>query len=809
MSDVLFWQQKLKQDDPFLEPSLPLAFYHPSLLRTLTKEESQTKLSPEKLQPSAEDKKNGNECQLTPQEQAFMSRTNTVLAKELPTRDTPSPPDNSSKFNESWPTSERPSSIESPLSLRSSSGHKVNGDLSGSSVVLTRAEEGELLALLKKQSRLSSSSSSSSFKINEETGRPTTQPQHSSVLARYIHRFRHAAPQSREERAGDPEGDLWWLSPPTRDTTRASSSDGQQDITSKLTQRMPGINKEERPVRRLSSNPARKELSSIPARRGSSSIPARRGVQLNNVPLMDTNKLSASSDRDGLSSVDAETLLLQEKAQHLLELSESSLLSVPIVSSEGIGSSSPSQPSSDEKVYIPPDISPITGPESKHYLQRELSQLKLRDQKRLYQDQTPLYQDKLRDQTPLHQDKLRDQTPLHQDKLRDQTPLHQENDILYQWRLRRKVEVARNQGKVSNHQNTPTLDTLKAQLQNDRISTRPTTKPETPINTRRCSTHPVPQTAVTETSFDCHRTTCINSNQVTSNVTNRTGTAAHHVTPHLHMSCDIIPCHHSSISHHHQYERDNRLTREPSHLSAETNLKESDDTARLEKDKSMPDGNDGFGTSQIKDVSRKTSKADKTTDKEDVKVKKLEKQELKTNSRVKLQKSKIPTRQWQSVQSQRTKEPNSKRIGSEGQDLSHEKSDMRTEIQLVAEVTHPIGNKTDESGKELARGNEELWSSQRELDEESERKDNSEIDDGNSIAEEEYSSPAIRGSSDTEPFTDVSDGQNDDVKISTIGQVLLKIVPLQNSHQMKQMRAVTWFPPLTAKNLLMTNCYIC
>lgn len=83
---------------------------------------------------------------------------------------------------------------------------------------------------------------------------------------------------------------------------------------------MPGINKEERPVRRLSSNPARKELSSIPARRGSSSIPARRGFQLNNVPLMDTNKLSASSDRDGLSSVDAETLLLQEKAQHLLEL---------------------------------------------------------------------------------------------------------------------------------------------------------------------------------------------------------------------------------------------------------------------------------------------------------------------------------------------------------------------------------------------------------------------------------------------------------------------------------------------------------
>ena len=50
----------------------------------------------------------------SPAEREFLRKRNTMLAKELPTHDTPSPGNASSKFDESWPTSERPSTIDSP-----------------------------------------------------------------------------------------------------------------------------------------------------------------------------------------------------------------------------------------------------------------------------------------------------------------------------------------------------------------------------------------------------------------------------------------------------------------------------------------------------------------------------------------------------------------------------------------------------------------------------------------------------------------------------------------------------------------------
>ena len=66
---------------------------------------TKTKLSHAKL---------GSTNYTSPGERKFLQEANTMLNRELPTHDTPSPGDSSAKFDESWPTSERPSTIESP-----------------------------------------------------------------------------------------------------------------------------------------------------------------------------------------------------------------------------------------------------------------------------------------------------------------------------------------------------------------------------------------------------------------------------------------------------------------------------------------------------------------------------------------------------------------------------------------------------------------------------------------------------------------------------------------------------------------------
>lgn len=609
MSDVLFWRQRLKSDDPFLEPTLPAAFYHPSLPKSLTKEESQIKLGPEKLHHE-EDKENINTEELTPEGKAFMQKTNTLLAKELPTRDTPSPRDTSSKFEESWPTSERPSTLESPSETRPSRDAENGGNISRTSSSSARSKTGtnvqtkefNLSTLLKidnsdyasnQEGKMQSSRASSHH--DSRMKKTPLSPHHDSVLARYIHRFRHGEPQSRDERNAKGQSsaakDLWWLSPPTRDTSVSSSPDTHSHTRSSAVIKHPKVPPSSSSMSSSSFHLQNKRPFTRDRRQGT--IPSKS--------ITKGRHLSPSRPDDIPSSstpvMDAETLLLQEKAQHLLEISESSLSSDPMVSSDGIGSS-PSLPSREEKMYIPPaDISPIREKDTVEGFTRKSAQIHSRPQK----------------------------------------ILRPEDDILYQWRLRRKMELAKQGGELNRgpdnllmgrertglghgvpsrqQDQESTLEAFRARLRQDRLSNHISNIP--PHEDRQLSspavrtrgTDPIPQTTSTQTGTGEERgelhiprsfmnSTChdgdlhprvqhadsdiaqsqehhgyslpsytvgeqptvvpgspprltFKQRPIASPNKEVAGQQGYNVLPHWHMSCDIIPCTKGNVPHSH------------------------------------------------------------------------------------------------------------------------------------------------------------------------------------------------------------------------------------------------------------------
>ncbi|XP_013414898.1 uncharacterized protein LOC106176878 isoform X2 [Lingula anatina] len=216
-----------------------------------------------------------------------------------PTRDTSGKHDSSAKFDESWPSSERPSTVSIP-------------------------------EYISPVSETSTPSLRPTVLVGGRQSAEPTQPR--TTLQRYIDRFRHGKPLSKEERKSkkltDPN-DFWWLSSSAL-TPDPSSSSTPRDSGEPL-----GGNKT---VRRRPVSPVKREGS--------------RPWSGTSRPYV-AEKLSASVNtlRPQWFQEEEESIkMLQEKTDRLLERSASS--SDAIVSTVGLGSS-PSISSFDEPMYRP------------------------------------------------------------------------------------------------------------------------------------------------------------------------------------------------------------------------------------------------------------------------------------------------------------------------------------------------------------------------------------------------------------------------------------------------------------------------
>ncbi|XP_064802149.1 proline and serine-rich protein 3 isoform X3 [Oncorhynchus masou masou] len=271
------------------DPPLGKTHYNPSRTKKLPKQQRKTTLSPVHLAQLSSPLLQTHS--LSPEDQCFLGAANHfVLCSPPATEAQPS-------FLESWPSTDLGSS---PANTAASPNTDTltRDPTSGKSLVSTGGGEQE-----------------------------------DSVLAKYIERFRHGRPQSREVRqqmsamVGEGQQPFWWLSssPPPSSSTPTQTTDI-------------GLS-----LRKDSAT----TLSPVGQFRHGTTLSPCRG-------LLDLSAMGLSDSSHG-DLGDSEILHLQEKASRLLHRSEHSLSSGSIpISSEGLGCSNFSSPVSiDEPVRRP------------------------------------------------------------------------------------------------------------------------------------------------------------------------------------------------------------------------------------------------------------------------------------------------------------------------------------------------------------------------------------------------------------------------------------------------------------------------
>ncbi|XP_048777496.2 protein IWS1 homolog isoform X2 [Ostrea edulis] len=361
---------------------------------------------------------------------------------------TPPPDDNvSSKLDESWPSSERPSSVSltgrddrSPYAL-----HKM-------------------LGLYGRKEDYSDVKQTLSFTETDPKGPTEEDP---STLQRYIERFRRSEPMSREERQRQTAAsakDFWWIDPS------------------------------------LAQNEQKKKSS--------------------------VRKVAENSPPDEI------TQRLQDRAERLLERSVSTVSSTdPIVSTDGLGSSCDGTLSSfEEQPYRPAFAKNFdTGPSRPQYpsLNQEVASYPRPT------NNVPVFP-------------------------RATKPARPEDDILHQWRVKRRLESARDMAdKVPASRNTfgflskqPDQAEMEAKLSEfkERLSGKRTST-ENQRNLGAIQFTPVPNQNFTAdqnseylSKFDQRKTDIIPP--VASPSLGKPGKQTG-VEPHLHLMCDLLPCQHS------------------------------------------------------------------------------------------------------------------------------------------------------------------------------------------------------------------------------------------------------------------------
>lgn len=223
----------------------------------------------------------------------------------------------------------------------------------------------------------------------------TTGAKEPSVLAKYIERFRFGKPQSREERLlqateGIDDQPFWWMStfPPSTSTPTQTS---EKDIRDPHDFMNDGPANSQSPI----SKPRHDETTLSPARH-----------------MLDLSMLSLS-ESSHCDQEEPEILQLQERANRLLQRSEHSLSSgsVPI-SSEGLGCSDFSSPVSTDEPVRRPVVSTLKG-SINMVLEPSLGEGSVSFPPAVGSEGSSV---------------------------------RREDDILFQWRLRRKMEQARRWG---------------------------------------------------------------------------------------------------------------------------------------------------------------------------------------------------------------------------------------------------------------------------------------------------------------------------------------------------------------------------
>ncbi|KAL5019559.1 hypothetical protein ScPMuIL_002451 [Solemya velum] len=453
--------------DPFAVDPLPKAHYFPSPPRNLTKTTRKTALSPDRSMQQLPE----YEGAFDPDNEMFLQHANTYSSR------TPASFLAEEKFDESWPSSERPSSASLTV-INGSSPADV--DQVCSQTLLDRFQD------LKKTLEFSEVDPVDVSRKRDTRGKTAntkskSQTPGASTLQRYIERFRHAKPQSREERKEKTSGsgDFWWLSSGHGPQSNGSSPDDRE-----LGRRKKGV---------TSYSPS-STLSDI-----------------------------SENPKPPFSPGDKETKRLQERADKLLEKSSSSLASsCPVVSTEGLGS-----PTSELSSFEEPSRRPVV-----------MSR---------YERKPDIKMDVPRAQ-----------------RVRP----HPEDDILYQWRLKRKMDLARETSffaKGSTKASSLAVDRpqqfertqIDSKIEAFKLSLANKLKP----GTVEFTPAPSGSTRATDTQTDGHvhnivhdvsmpshsdETSHIQSNPPIASPTlgRKVGSKADSLEPHLHLMCDLLPCPH-------------------------------------------------------------------------------------------------------------------------------------------------------------------------------------------------------------------------------------------------------------------------
>ncbi|KAM4601210.1 proline and serine-rich protein 3 [Polymixia lowei] len=279
------------RQNPF-PPASPMGktYYHPSRIQNLSKKKRKTTLSP--VRPNQPASPPLEIQTLSCEDQCRLGKPNHPPTCPHPTTfDQPS-------FSESWPS-----------------------DLVSSSPNTTASSNIET-------PRQYAPAGKSTMSSDQEQ-------QEDSVLAKYIERFRHGRPQSREERqqmtsaVGEEQLPFWWMLPSPLSSSSTPTQPTDKDVILPLKDDTADV------------------LSPVgQCRRASSPSLCREPLDISALVLSDTSQAELG---------DSEILQLQQRASRLLQKSECSVSSGSIpISSEGLGCSDFSSPVSvDEPVRRP------------------------------------------------------------------------------------------------------------------------------------------------------------------------------------------------------------------------------------------------------------------------------------------------------------------------------------------------------------------------------------------------------------------------------------------------------------------------
>ncbi|XP_065056274.1 uncharacterized protein LOC135684579 isoform X1 [Rhopilema esculentum] len=333
--DAVFTTPELFREEPLIS-----AFYHPTNAREIPFNEQKTCLS-----KKFSEKTTGPEGRDMLQPEHFLSGSNNFYRDLIPNKENECAPNDhsgSSKFDESWPNTERTNStlVETPPSVTSLG---ISRQIVGNRRVTSDTD-------IAAESR--------------------------STIAKYIQRFRNEPPKSREERLQNvvevSKGNEFWWAEQVNDSSTPKDSD-VSSFSPPVRLREAAEKGRPKPLWKRGGKPP---LS--PEQRKTSSLQNQKGKDKNTRGLS-TRKMTDS---------DPETDLMQQRAQRLIEMSESTLST----SSSGVPVS---QDSMKEQIYEPQKLFPVPHANTRN------------------------------------------------DVLLPRQKPAPEDDILYQWRLARKIEKAR------------------------------------------------------------------------------------------------------------------------------------------------------------------------------------------------------------------------------------------------------------------------------------------------------------------------------------------------------------------------------